>query len=426
MSKLLNKPLKAFTIYALFVLAASIPVYLFIVDSIWLTELDEHNQIVRERIEHRLKTINFTDAAFEQSLALWNQIQPGTSLKPATTSEIKPDQHYTIRRQNEFNQERDRFRCLSVYLQVKGKPYHLLVETNVEETEETMLAIATVTLLFFLLLMGGFIFLNHKISQSIWQPFQKTLEQLKTFDLNSQCNIEFGQTNIQEFTELNQALNKLIEKNISVYRQQKEFTENASHELQTPLALIKSKLDLMLQNELLTEEQAHIIESINIPLARVSRINKNLLLLAKIENYQFDENEAVDLNQLLQQNLDLLMEHMEGKGLTVENQLRENIILKTNKSLLEILLTNLLLNAIRHTPRNGKIKVEQAIGELKIWNTGEKPLNSGNLFKRFISSSMEAPSSGLGLAIVQQICHQYHWSIRYMFQQGGHLFVIRF
>ncbi|WP_185279232.1 sensor histidine kinase, partial [Elizabethkingia anophelis] len=181
--------------------------------------------------------------------------------------------------------------------------------TNIEESQETVAAIALVTIFFFLLIVVGLLFLNKRLSASVWEPFRNTLDKLKRFNLNSQTKIEFDKTDITEFEELNQSLRKLIEHNISVFKTQKEFTENASHELQTPLAILKNKLDILLQSEDLTERQYQIAEEMNRALTRSSRINKNLLLLAKIDNSQFDNTEIIQFDGLLDQSMEILQEH---------------------------------------------------------------------------------------------------------------------
>ena len=428
MSKLLNKPLKAFAIYTLLVLACSIPFYYLIVDYIWRNELDEYNQIVRERIETGLNKLNLSETDWDKTISLWNETQPGTTITKAGISDARTDSIYTIMRPDTLNPEEDmeRYRGLSAFITVKNRPYHLRIEINVEETHETVFAIAAVTFLFFIILLTGFVILNRNISAQIWKPFHNTLDRLKSFDLNSQKNINLESSEIEEFDQLNTVLKQLIEKNITVFRQQKEFTENASHELQTPLAILKSKIDLLMQNETLTEEQSELIASLNMPIARVSRINKNLLLLAKIENHQFDEGENIDLSELLHQNLDFLGEHLVAKNNTVETYIKDDRTIQANKSLVEIMLVNLLLNAIRHNPVNGIIKIELTEGELTISNTGESPLNPETLFKRFITSSTNTPSSGLGLAIVREIANRYGWRISYSFLDGFHSFSIHF
>ncbi|WP_276979330.1 histidine kinase dimerization/phospho-acceptor domain-containing protein [Flavobacterium filum] len=274
MNKLLNKSLKSFTIYALIVLATSVPAYYYLVDSIWLRELDEHNEIVADRTENELNQLELTETELNQSIVLWNKIQPGTNLEKITLEKSRKDSTYTVLRKNRYvaHDDIDRFRGLSRVIKIYGENYLLTVETNVEETEETAIAIAILTFLFFLILVVGFLILNRRLSVKLWQPFRNTLTELKTFNLNSQSNISFEKSNILEFEELNAALNKLIKHTVSVYKSQKEFTENASHELQTPLAIIKNKLDILLQKEALTDRQYQIIEDINKALTRVSRI----------------------------------------------------------------------------------------------------------------------------------------------------------
>src|SRR5690606_22192547 len=131
--------------------------------------------------------------------------------------------------------------------------YVLVVETNIEETEETVVYIAVVTLFFFLILVLGFWILNRRLSRTIWKPFKDSLQKLQSFQLNSNEEIKFQNTDIKEFAELNATLDKLLKHNFETYNHQKEFTENASHELQTPLAILKNKIDLLLQSDDLTE-----------------------------------------------------------------------------------------------------------------------------------------------------------------------------
>jgi len=428
MSKLLHKPFKAFTIYALIILACSIPVYYLVVDFIWLDELDEHNHIVKERIEYSFNNAQIEENELNSLLKNWGKLQPSTTLTPSDLSVPKPDSTYTITKQNTYveHNEIDRFRVLSSYISINGKLYHLQTETNIEEADETMLAIAIVTLLFFALLVIGFIFLNRRIAKQIWQPFRNTLKKLKSFDLTTQRAISFDKTNIEEFEELNQSLQKLIDKNISVYSQQKTFIENASHELQTPLAVLKSKLDLLLQNKNITSEQAELLTAIDLPLSRITRINKNLLLLAKIENKQFAEVENIELTEVINETLELLSDYTTLKQISADENFSEKLFLSCNKTLLEILVNNLLINAIVHNTEQGKIQISFSNKTLTISNTGKTALSNEKLFERFTISSSETANSGLGLAIVKEICNRYNWHIHYTFENNLHSFSVQF
>ena len=428
MSKLLHKPFKAFTIYALIILVCSIPVYYLVVDFIWLDELDEHNHIVKERIEYSFNNAQIEENELNSLLKNWGKLQPSTTLTPSDLSVPKPDSTYTITKQNTYveHNEIDRFRVLSSYISINGKLYHLQIETNIEEADETMLAIAIVTLLFFALLVIGFIFLNRRIAKQIWQPFRNTLKKLKSFDLTTQRAVSFDKTNIEEFEELNQSLQKLIDKNISVYSQQKTFIENASHELQTPLAVLKSKLDLLLQNKNITSEQAELLTAIDLPLSRITRINKNLLLLAKIENKQFAEVENIELTEVINETLELLSDYTTLKQISVDENFSEKLFLSCNKTLLEVLVNNLLINAIVHNTEQGKIQISFSNKTLTVSNTGKTALSNEKLFERFTISSSETANSGLGLAIVKEICNRYNWHIHYTFENNLHSFSVQF
>lgn len=427
MSKLLNKPFKAFTVYAMIILACSIPIYYYVIDSIWLNELDEHNYQIKKRIENGFKD-NLSDNEINNLLHFWNTMQAGTQIVSVNEANQKKDSVYTITKQNALSPEKDkdRFRGLSSYLKIKGSIYHLTIETNVEESDETISAIAFITFLFFIILIIGFIFLNKQISKNVWQPFRKTLNQLKSYDLTKQQNIHFDQTDIEEFRELNQSLNMLIDKNISAFKQQKVFIENASHELQTPLAILKSKLDLLLQDDALTVNQSKLITAINLPLARVTRLNKNLLLLAKLDNKQFAENENVELTEIIRESIEFLSDYLVVKEVRLETNMHNVLPLFCNKTLLEICINNLIANGIVHNIIEGKLMIHLANRVLIISNSGNAELHTDRLFKRFSVSSSEAVNSGLGLAIVKEICNRYGWQVQYIFENKMHRFIIRF
>ncbi|MGY3053699.1 signal transduction histidine kinase [Pedobacter sp. UYEF25] len=428
MNNLLNKTLRTFGLYALIVLTASVPAYYYLVDGIWLSELDEHNEIIAERTEKELNKLNLTETELAQAVALWNKIQPGTNLKKANKTTARHDSTYVVLRENPYakHKEIDRFRGLIRPIHINNKPYLLTVEINVEETEETVAAIAAITLLFFLILVVGFLFLSRRLSVRLWKPFRSTLSKLKIFNLDNHTAISFNKSDIIEFEELNIALEKLLDHNICVYKAQKEFTENASHELQTPLAIIKTKLDLLLQKEAVTNRQYQIIEEINKALTRITRINKNLLLLNKIENHQFEGNETVNVSELTLQYLEEFREHYSNKGIHIQTEINPDIALTGNKVLIEILLNNLLLNGIRHNSPGGTIDVFISKTALIISNSGDSPLNESAIFNRFAKRSTKNAGSGLGLAIIKQICIRHHWVVSYEFKEQAHHFSIQF
>ncbi|MBE4948779.1 HAMP domain-containing histidine kinase [Chryseobacterium culicis] len=405
----------------------SIPVYYFVVDTIWKNELDEHNQIIVEKTAYEFNQLQLSEEALDKSLELWNHIQPETNIERISPSQVKRDSVYTYERHLPFisEQKKERYRCLEKVIYIHGKPYLFTIQTNIEESHETIAVIAMITIFFFVMIVVGLLYLNRKLSSSIWKPFRSTLDQLKTFNLNSQNTIEFPASDTAEFEELNQSLYKLIERNVSTYKTQKEFTENASHELQTPLAIIKNKLDLLLQDQNLTEKQYSIAEDMNRALTRSSRINKNLLLLAKIENNQFDSSETISLDHLLHQSIDILEEHFEQKNISVTEHISNGLQVSGNNILAEILINNLIINAIRHTAVGGCISIQLTNSVFEISNSGTEKLNTDLLFKRFSKLSTDNSGSGLGLSIIQEICRFHHWNISYRFENQQHIFSVK-
>jgi signal transduction histidine kinase len=428
MKKLLNKTLRVFTVYALVVLSLSVPVYYLLVDSIWQSELDEHNEMVAADIEAELNHLQLDDSTLTKSITLWNKIQSGTIIESIAFAKIIADSFYTVEKPKIHSTETNlhRFRTYTKQIILNKKPYRLTVETNIEETSETVAAIAITTVVFFLILVIGFLIITKRLSESLWKPFRETLSKLQAFKLNSQTPIEFAATDTREFEELNQALSKLIEQNISVYKTQKEFAENASHELQTPLAIIKNKLDLLLQREELTERQYRLIEEINLALTRSTRINRNLLLLAKIENYQYDDKEQFSADTVLLESLDVLMEYALNKEIQINRHIGKGIILTGNKTLVEILISNLLLNAIRHNVQKGIININLNADKLTISNSAKESLIAETVFKRFAKTSNESAGTGLGLSIIKEICNRHGWTIEYRFENAMHYFSIAF
>jgi signal transduction histidine kinase len=422
MTRLLNKPLKIVIVFTCMVLACSIPAYFYLVESIWLTELDAHHQRLKEQIHTRFNAADPLE--LDTKIKLWNEIQGVSQIIRAPG--IRNDSVYIAEREmmDHGVMEPERFRGLFSTIVLGGKPYRVTIETNVEEVHETIFAISAITCLFIVFLVMGFVVLNRRLSKRIWRPFTDTLEKLKRFDLNGIHAIDFTKTDIQEFSELNAALTRLIGNNIRVYQQQKEFTQNASHELQTPLALLKTKLDLLIQDGSLTTGQRKIIESLDSSISRVARINKNLLLLAGIENRKY-ETEEVDLSRLVRTLMETFKDFAEDQGSSISSKIREGVKISANESLVEIFISNLLSNAVRYGAQKSAISVTLNNQELIVSNGGKFPLNEPDLFRRFISAA-DNPGTGLGLAIVKEVCDKYGWRVTYSFTENQHVFSVFF
>ena len=279
-------------------------------------------------------------------------------------------------------------------------------------------------------------------TKKLWEPFDDTLQKAEHFNLAQSDIPLFANTDIEEFNRLNQSLERLMSKDKETYRIQKEFTENASHELQTPLAIIRSKLDLLMQEEL-GEKEMKLVSDLYQLTMRMGHLNRNLLLLAKIENAQYTMLQEVDVVAMLSESLPLYEALQNGTTIKLTDNY-QHLKVQANPVLLEYLLKNLIVNAIRHSPSKGEILI--AIGDRQLIVSNDsiegkdgKPLDGKNLFQRFRSSDntqqvsngthQESPrqkGNGLGLAIVKAICDFHHWKIEYHFEDGKHLFVVRF
>ncbi|WP_127132862.1 sensor histidine kinase [Pseudoflavitalea rhizosphaerae] len=306
---------------------------------------------------------------------------------------------------------------------------HQIILTPEAGREDSLLIIGAVTILtviFFVLLLGGFILINRRISRQLWQPFYNTMDRLRQFDLNRQQPVQFEPTDIAEFATLNETLDKLLSANMDAYHRQKEFADNASHELQTPIAIAQSKLEILLQSQPLNNDQYEQIEEALNALARVSRINKNLLLLTKIENNQYPEREKIALSALLTDTIQMLENFLDDKNIHLTQSIQENIEVRGNPILVEILVQNLINNSIRHSHQGATISISLNKEMLQLSNAGATPLDASRLFMRFATAGSPAPGTGLGLAIVKQIADRYHWKVDYQFEDNRHIFTVRF
>lgn len=233
-------------------------------------------------------------------------------------------------------------------------------------------------------------------------------------------------TDVEEFNGLNKSLDRLIEKNTDIYNNQREFVENAAHELQTPLALFQTKIDTLFQLDV-TKEQSEVLSSLNKDVSRLNRLNKNLLLLSKIENENYFDKQSIVINEYLKKHLAFFTEQAKAKNLNIVIEYTEKLEIEGNPSLTEVLINNLFLNAIRHNIKNGKISIIITGESITFSNTGqETPLVADKLFNRFSKGNSSSQGNGLGMAIIKKIIEINHWVIDYAFENNLHHFTVKF
>ena len=325
--------------------------------------------------------------------------------------------------------EYEKYKEEIVYKNINGTIYKLTLRRSLKENHAFMLSIAFSMILVLILLFTAFLQANRYISKKIWTSFYQNLDIIKHFSLAPEASpLHLRQSNIQEFDELNEVIENLSRKVVSDYRVLKEFTENASHETQTPLAVIIARLEMLLQSDGLSDKQVKDIHSAYKAAKRLSSLNQNLLLLSRIEHEHFTKNEPIEINKILKIQLNLLDSFIQNKKITVHYTSPEKTrIIPGNQFLTEILISNLLKNAILHNTEGGEINISLTENSLVIENTG-KPLSTkpSELFERFRKAGTASQSSGLGLAIVKQIVLHFHWGIFYTFSGGIHTLKIIF
>jgi two-component system OmpR family sensor kinase len=264
------------------------------------------------------------------------------------------------------------------------------------------------------------------ISKYILAPFKRTLRVIQSFDLKQAEPVRLPGTRTSEFRELNEFLKKMTDKAQEDYQLLKEFTENASHELQTPTAIIRGKLDLLMESDI-RDDQAVLIAGMQNALEKLSRIHSSLTLLTKLENSEYTVNASICFTDLTREALQSMNELIQMKNIDLQINIEDNLYFYLHHSLADLLLTNLISNAIRHNVTGGTIQVTLNGAGLVIANTGKEPrVPTAELFERFKKDNPASDSIGIGLAIVRQICDLNDFDILYQYASGLHIIAISF
>jgi len=418
--KLLNKTTRSFLILAVIILVVSAPIFYMVSHFLYIYEADEVLVFHKEDFLKESKK-NFTEA----DIATWNKYNRNVAIvsdKGMTKDSIFSSEYY-----DSTSNENEPLRVLWAPVEINGKKYTYIEQSNLVVMEGMVVSIAVFFLLVIAVLMIGIIWLSKRSAEKLWAPFYDTLGQIRDFEIDKNKQPQFIPTNIVEFETLNKSIDRLIEKNTAIYQNQREFIENAAHELQTPLALFQNKIDALIQFPDISREQSMLLNSLNNDVSRLNRLNKNLLMLSKIENTNTFEKQSIIVNDYIKKNLDFFAEQAKSKSLTIITEFTENLEIEANPGLAEVLINNLFLNAIRHNEENGKIVITIANNAITFANSGsENALISEKLFNRFAKLNPSGKGNGLGLAIVKKITELNHWEIGYAYENELHSFFVKF
>lgn len=418
--KLLHKTSKVYLLFSVMLLIVSAPLFYYITERLYIEETDETLILHKnEFVKYSLPTLKTAD------IQNWNKYNRNIKIEPFKNS--GKDTIFYNSYYDALDAEIEPYRELNASILIEGNPYTYSARINLVEKEDLMKSIAILFLVIISLLLVGLFVITKRLSINLWKPFYETLNQIEKFEIDKSNHPKFTETNIEEFNRLNNSIEKLITKNTSIYHSQREFIENAAHELQTPLAVFQAKIDTLIQNADFTQEQYKMLSSLNDSVSRLNRLNKNLLLLSKMENDIYNEKQTINLKEAIEKHFDFFTEQAKAKNLIIKTEMNEAVAVKSNPVLAEILISNLFLNAIRHNVSDGQVLVTLSNHSLTFSNTGQsQTLVADKLFNRFSKSNPSEQGNGLGLAIIKKIADLNNWKISYSFANNFHSFSVAF
>lgn len=375
-------------------------------------ELMQSQVKVRWQLKH-LETLPVYILQLGDSLQLEAVPYPGRTLMRETTMLNLAENEYQPYRQ------------LIFYERALGRWYRVTISKLLLQRQRLLEAVVMTVTFIVALLLVSLLVLNSWLSERLWKPFYKTLGSLDQYQIQKHETLTFEKQEITEFDQLNLAVTHLTDRIAEAYQNLKEFTENAAHEIQTPLAVILSKIEGLFQDETLSESQLVTLMGVSEAANRLGRLNQALLLLTKIENRQFlAGSEPINLVPIINAKLGDLEDLISQRNIRIEMDVEPTgpVI---HQALAEILVNNLLTNAIRHNVVNGKIIIILRQGILSVKNTGKMlTSNPEQLFERFRKESVSSGSLGLGLALVKTICEVNGQQLKYEIDNEWHVLTV--
>lgn len=425
MIKLSNKSNLYFLIATLIVFLISGVIIFFLLQFIIQNDVDKTLLEQKEWIIQNIKDIkSFND------LVLSEEVVFDVKKLPANLLSYKNHFSDTLIQNYDFEDEEydwEPYRQYKFAVKYNDRTHLITLSKSLIETDDIIETIFLSLFLIFVFMIFALMVLNSLTTRRIWQPFQVILNHIENFNFQSGKGYKPVSTDIKEFNNLNDKLSVMTKKLTEDYFTLKEFSENASHEMQTPLAIIQTKLELLFQQNNISEENIKVLQSVYQATNRLSRLHKELNLLTRIENKEFSEQQTISFKTIIEDQLENFSDIIEIKKLKFNKDIQFDYTFTGNKYLIETMISNLLSNAIQHNIKNGWIRIRLTKEKFTISNSGEKPdVATETLFKRFKKSKQSTDSSGLGLAIVKQICILHNLNIKYTFKENEHTLIIYF
>ena len=412
--KLLSRYNRVNVVSAIFVLLISSLSYYVIIRNILIQQIDKDLQVEEQEIKDYVASNKSLPKESSYKGQAIHFSRSNTLIKRHFESTILTDS---------VSKDSEPIRQLLFPVGVSGNLFTATVIKSQTEAEDLIQLIFLVTAGIFILLLLFIAFINRLMLFKLWQPFYNTLQQLTLFDVNNAHSIRLDNSKIDEFNELNISVLKMADKVTTEFNSLKSFTENASHEMQTPLAVINSKLDLLIQHS--SENQGEQLQAIYDSVRRLNKLNQTLLLLTKIDNRLYNLSEVIDFKKLLEDKLQQLEDLVQARQIKVTTNLVE-VSIQMNYDLADILVNNLLNNAIKHNIKGGTIDCVLSKDRLLITNTGLPiSFDEAAIFERF-QKGANSDGTGLGLSVVKQICIASNFKVEYSYKQQLHTIKLLF
>ncbi|HEV3412980.1 MAG TPA: HAMP domain-containing sensor histidine kinase [Puia sp.] len=337
--------------------------------------------------------------------------------------QMKDSEFKLVTRYSQREKKMHNFRQVVFTLPAGDHVYKVTIAKPMEGLHHLFRAFLWVSLVTIGITILAFLLTNRILLRRLWQPFYDAIHAMQNFRLGHTNDLRFPVTTTEEFAFMNESLGMAARKAEEDYLLLKEFTENASHELQTPLSIIRSKLEMLIQEEDLSQRQSEIVRSAFAAIKKLSRLNQSLLLLTKISNQQFNNLQEIPLDERIENKLGQFRELWQTSGIEVSSHLSPATI-RASPELIDILLNNLLSNASNHNVPQGTIDISLESRCLSVSNTGlAEPLDPRRMFTRFYKGEQHTGHNGLGLSIIKQICEVTTLRPTYQFSGNRHTFV---
>ena len=303
--------------------------------------------------------------------------------------------------------------------------YELTVATSTLHIDHFIESIIRWLFVLFTSLLIVVLMVNTFAIRRSFVPLRKFLHWLNSNNIEHSFAPIVIDSRISEIKELKGGIENFANRSKKIFEQQKEFVANASHELQTPIAICQNRLELLCESELTDQQMQDVVECMK-TLQRLSKLNKSLLMLSKIENGEF-ESENVYFNEIVKSNCSDFEEIYAYNNINLSIQEISECVLIMNIELAKIMFVNLIKNSYTHNVEGGSIEVVIGKNFVRVTNSGDATsLDKARIFDRFYHNVKKNKSHGLGLPIIQSICRLYGFKIGYQFKKEKHIFEIIF